>query len=523
MSKKLIAVALVMLMLLVLPASATIKATSVEIRGQVSANNTSQDNNSVTVGFWNATNFAGFWYDIKDDLKTESLEILASTANASGNTIGGTDRTIDGDMLWYNTTKAAKTLKVKSNSKNNSEIDGAFTNGQYDVVGWMAQPYIAIKSNANKLAKLIIEQGNATAEKKTLTVGETWDIGEGWTLAAQSIDAKASPRQVWLVLSKDGVKKDDKVIGQGNAYVYVEKSFAGETDVPLFVTYVDSVFAGATTDMVQLRYTWAIGTSVTEPKTNDKFGSMEVVTADATNVQLKNKDTAITLTRDGTINVMGDVKFKVADSDTIRFYPMVTRTTPGIHEVRGTVVTGITAGQSWDATSFAGFWYDLKDNLKTETLNITVASGTRTIAADALWYNTSKAEKTLKVQSNNVSNNEINTAFSSTGKYSVVGWMAQPYIAIKNNANKLAKLIIEQGNATAEKKTLTVGETWDIGEGWTLAAQSIDAKASPRQVWLVLSKDGVKKDDKVIGQGTSYVYIEKSFAGETDVPQFVTY
>ncbi len=394
----------------------------------------------------------------------------------------------------------------------------------YSILGWQAQPYIGVKDKAKKLAKLIIEQGNATAEKKTLTVGETWDVGDGWTVSAQSIDAKASPRQVWLVLSKDGVKKDDKVLGQGKTYVYIEKSFAGESDVPLFVTYIDSVFAGATSDMVQLRYTWAISTSVTELKNADVFGNMEVITAGDNSITLRNKDRTISLSKDTTTDIMGDLKFKVADSDTVRYYPMALRTAPGTYEVRGSVAEG-TGTKAWDASTFAGFWYDLKDNKKTENLQITSAIVGRDIQENTLWYNTTRETKTLKAYSNQPGSFDSGdlAKFTATGMYSILGWQAQPYIGVKDKAKKLAKLIIEQGNATAEKKTLTVGETWDVGDGWTVSAQSIDAKASPRQVWLVLSKDGVKKDDKVLGQGKTYVYIEKSFAGESDVPLFVTY
>lgn len=130
--------------------------------------------------------------------------------------------------------------------------------GKYKIVG---QKYVSIKNKMNKFAKLVIEQGPTTSEKKVLFVGETWYVGDGWTLTAESIDARSSPRQVWLSLSKDGVKKDDKVLIQGQIYTYVEKSFAGELDVPLFVTYVDSIFAGATSDAVQLRYTWALDTN----------------------------------------------------------------------------------------------------------------------------------------------------------------------------------------------------------------------------------------------------------------------
>ena len=115
------------------------------------------------------------------------------------------------------------------------------------------------------------------------------------------------------------------LIAQGGVYTYIEKSFAGETDVPLFVTYVDSVFAGATSDMVQLRYTWAIGTSVTEVKSADVFGNMEVTSAGADTLVLKNKDKSVDLTQDGTVDIMGELKFRVADSATdLRYYPFVT-------------------------------------------------------------------------------------------------------------------------------------------------------------------------------------------------------
>ncbi len=430
--------------------------------------------------------------------------------------------------MWYNTTRVTKTLKAYQNQPSSfdpGDLSKFTATGKYSILGWQGQMYVAVKDKAKKLSKLIIEQGNATAEKKTLTVGETWDIGDGWTLTAQSIDAKASPRQVWLVLSKDGVKKDDKVIAQGRTYVYIEGSFAGESYVPLFVTYVDSIIAGATSDMVQLRYTWGISTSVTEVKSADVFGNMEVITAGDNVITLKNKDRTISLSQDSTVDIMGDLKFKVADSATVvRYYPMVLRKTPGTYEVRGYVAEG-TGTQAWDASTFAGFWYDLKDNLMTETLQIASPIVGRDIQANTLWYNTTRTTKTLKAYKNQPGSFDSwdLAKFTATGKYSILGWQGQMYVAVKDNAKKLSKLIIEQGNATSEKKDLTVGETWDIGDGWTLTAQSIDAKASPRQVWLVLSKNGTKLEDKIIAQGRTYVYIEKSFAGESDVPLFVTY
>ena len=273
---------------------------------------------------WDVNNFDGFWYDLDLSISSESLEIggLFSSLELE---INNNNRIIYKSALVYQTTRQNKTLKIVENGKSSSNIFGLFENGQYQIVGWMGQPYIAVNGQANKLAQLIIEQGNATNEKKTLTIGETWDIGDGWALSAQSIDAKASPRQVWLVLSKNGVKKDDKVIAQGNSYVYIEKEFADEKDVPLFITYVDKIFAGATTDMIQLRYTWAIGTQITEPKVNDRLGNMEVVTADFSSITLKNKED-ILLSPGQIVDIMDNLKFKVADDPNfLRFYPMISK------------------------------------------------------------------------------------------------------------------------------------------------------------------------------------------------------
>ncbi|HEY9207194.1 MAG TPA: S-layer protein domain-containing protein, partial [Candidatus Methanoperedens sp.] len=222
MSKGITAVALAALMLLVvaLPASAITTVKSVEVRGTVSQLSSTAN---FTVSSWNAASFAGFWYDLKENQSTESLKVLAFQDN----------RTIEKEKLWYNTTMAPIRFKVYKEKTRlveyglNDSASYAATStggGYYNVTGWFAAKYVAINGKNNKLAKLVYEQD--TADKKTMAIGETWDLGEGYTLTAQSIDAKASPRQAWLVLNKDGNKLDDKIIeaasstGTGTQGVY---------------------------------------------------------------------------------------------------------------------------------------------------------------------------------------------------------------------------------------------------------------------------------------------------------------
>jgi len=86
----------------------------------------------------------------------------------------------------------------------------AFENGQYYILNWQAEKYLALNGKVDKMAKLAIEQG--ISEKKTLVIGETWNVGGGWALKVNAIDARAFPRQVWLTLSKDGFIRDDKIV-----------------------------------------------------------------------------------------------------------------------------------------------------------------------------------------------------------------------------------------------------------------------------------------------------------------------
>ncbi len=58
----------------------------------------------------------------------------------------------------------------------------------------------------------------------------------------------------------------------------------------------------------------------------------------------------------------------------------------------------------------------------------------------------------------------------------------------------------------AESKSLATGESWDMGSGYVLKIMSLDDKASPKQVWVALERDGKKLDDMVLTEGAIYTY-----------------
>lgn len=158
-----------------------------------------------------------------------------------------------------------------------------------------------------------------------MKLGTSWNIGEDYSLTVESLDTSTNPRQAWLSFNKDNESLDHRVVKEGEVYTYIEKNVGGESNVPVFVTYVESIFTGAEgmSTFVQLRYTWLISQNVLEIKAGDTFGVFEAKEANENNVLLYNKDNAINLGQNSVQPLYGELKFKVADSSTaLRFYPL---------------------------------------------------------------------------------------------------------------------------------------------------------------------------------------------------------
>ncbi|MCX9024515.1 MAG: S-layer protein domain-containing protein [Candidatus Methanoperedens sp.] len=527
-------------LILIMPATAS-NVTKVEIHGVVFDEKSSTYNTTLQ---WDAQNFTGFYYNFNGGKSSETLSITQSASS-----LIASSRTIQKDNLFYNTSRTsqnytlftAKGRKVENGLNYNSTTNTFTKNttgGYYAQLGWFGDRYVAVNGKANKLAKLIKEQ--KTEEKQTLKLGTAWDLGEGYNLTVESLDTTTSPRQAWLSLNKDGKVLDNKVVNEGEVYTYVEKSVSGESDVPIFVTYVESIFTGGEgmSVLVQLRYTWLISRNVLEVKVGDKFGLFEVKEANENYLLLYNKDQQIDLNQNTVLPLYGDLKFRVADKDTaLRFYPILEKTAPGKYEIRGGAYDQTQyKNLVWDAQRFPSFYYNFNGGKSSETLSInqsasSLKSTSRTIQKESLFYNTSRTDQNytvyneigLKVENGLNYNSAANTFTKSTagGKYAQLGWFGERYVAVNGKANKLARLIKEQKKE--EKQILRLGTTWNLGEGYNLTVEALDTRTSPRQASLSLDRNGKVLDTKVLNEGDVYTYIEKSVSGESDVQIFVTY
>ncbi|VVB84472.1 S-layer protein [uncultured archaeon] len=291
---------------------------------------------------WDGLNYAGFWYDIDSGNYSEALEIT----NMSG-------RRIPAGGLSYTSYKIRVPYAyTKIKGKKPPAVDG-----QYIMFSLGGIKY-AVQNDG--LARILIAHGDSFYDKKTLVDGETWELGEGYDLTVKSIDAASSPRTARLVLRRNGVELNDVLLMSENVSKY---AVPGENGTPKFSTYLDAVFAGATIDMIQLRYTWFVSDNVTQIKEGDKLGVFNVTVVEPERIVLKNRK-PIDLKAGSSINLFGNLSFFVENSDELRFYPtsmagkqvtleeVTVEAMPDIPDATATVTTIPAEKQAEKATGF---------------------------------------------------------------------------------------------------------------------------------------------------------------------------
>ncbi|OPY48580.1 MAG: hypothetical protein A4E49_03458 [Methanosaeta sp. PtaU1.Bin112] len=491
--KKLAAITLTSMFLLLAAAMVVGAVDSVEIRGQVATGNFE----------WTAQNFAGFYYDIDDDLGTEKL----TTSITEGNKLQ------EPSGVSYTTTV----------QKNDFDFDEW---GFYNVIGFQANKYFAGYLNdeavddANEILFKESTDENSLSDEQleailmdnddemTVTSGTPLKLEEGYELAIKSIDIDGN--KVYLELSKDGAVVDSKVISpskdnptMSDKTYYYKKDVGDSKDLVVIAAHFKNAFRGSDSNLATVDGIWQISDVPTEVKVDTEYEKMRIASVSADTITMDNKDNTVTLSKNKDIDLMGDVKIITSDQDVVddanpqRYYIAKEITAPGTYEVRGQVATG---NFEWTAKNFAGFYYDIDDDLGTEKLTTTITEGNKLQEPSGVAYTTT-------VQKNDFD-------FDEWGFYNVIGFQANKYFAgylndeAVDDANEILFKESTDENSLSDEQleailmdnddemTVTSGTPLKLEEGYELAIKSIDIDGN--KVYLELSKDGAVVDSKVI-------------------------
>ena len=420
---------------------------------------------------WTPQSFSGFFYDLKNDVGTEKLTIKLQ---ASG-------RSIDSGDLTYST--------------NAQDTDFEFSDwGSYQVIGFMADKYFAgYKANDvfdkdrslindGQLRRVLMDR----SDESTITTGSVMPLEEGYELRIKQIDLNGN--KVYLALAKDGEEVDSKVVSPENAksatYQY-KVDISGE-DTPIILAHISNVFASAESALVTVDGLFQISDTFAAVEDGDKYDKMKVTSVSDQGVEMDNED-SLTLRKGSTTKIFGNVGFLVADADEIRFAPVVERT--GNYDVRGTVINpSETKEFTWTPYNFEGFYYDIDDDVGTESLQVTT-SGSKIEEKD-LIYKTSPQPVKFK--------------FENWGKYDVIGFMADKYFAGYNNETKFTdeESAINEGQLrrvlrdSDDSQTIASGSVLSLEEGYELRIKQVDLNGN--KVYLALAQDGKEVDSKVV-------------------------
>ena len=449
---------------------------------------------------WDYRSFSGFFYDMENDVGTEELTV----------NLAGSSRTIDSDNLVYKT--SPKDLDFKY---------GYW--GDYQVIGFMAEKYFAgyigdenglfsegqSFLNEGQLRQVLIDNDDS----QTLASGSALTLEEGYELQIKQIDIDGE--KVYLGLSKDGEEIDSKVVspeGSLKSSTYEYKVEVSGEDVPIIMAHIESVFASTENDLVTVDGLFQLSDTYASVEDGDEYGKMNVQSVDENGVEMNNED-SINLKEGSTVNIFGEVGFIVADADELRFAPIVDRIGP--QEVRGTVINPSTENEfTWTVYNFEGFYYDIDEDVGTETLTAKITDGKKIEEGDLVY--SSEPQR-------------VDFEFGSWGKYDVIGFMADKYFAGYNNEteftdefsvigeSQLRKVLVDNDDS----QTLASGSALSLEDGYELRIKSVDLNGN--KVYLALGKDGEEVDSKVVTPSSdpgdrSSNYLYKVDIGSEEVP-----
>jgi S-layer protein (TIGR01567 family) len=428
---------------------------------------------------WSPMSFYAFYYDVDDNVGNESIQIRLNSK---------TDRNVPADRLIYST--VPENVKFKYNAW-----------GSYKVIGFMADKYFAGYTsstnisdmdpistlNYKQLHKVLMDD----KDSHSLRASTTYPLGDGYALSLKDI---GTGRVAMISITKDGGEVDNAIVEVGDTYSY-SKKVGSINNLPIIVLHIRTVFMGTTDNMVQIDGIFQISESYTSVNQNNNYGIMEIKTVGDSGITMQN-DNSFSLSPGSTIDIMGDMKFIVANNDSVlRFAPMVKKT--GEYEVRGTISNNETESV-WTPLSFEGFYYNIDEDIGTESLKIT-RSG-RSIGVDNLEYSTSSAPVSHK--------------YSALGKYNVIGFMAEKYFAgyevglISDKVistmgkNQLHKVLIDDDT----QRVIYAGSTLTLNDGYVIKIKDVNMGAGSAEVWLSVLKDGNEVGDGIKSNGEVFTY-----------------
>lgn len=123
---------------------------------------------------------------------------------------------------------------------------------------------------------------------------------------------------IMVALLRDGEEIKSDIINDESTYTHTKE--IDDEDVPIIAIHIDEIIRSMDKNYLFINGIFQISENFQKIKEGDSYGKMEINSITENQIKISN-DESINLSKGDTISIMGDIKIKVADSDTVRFYP----------------------------------------------------------------------------------------------------------------------------------------------------------------------------------------------------------
>ena len=421
-----------------------------EIRGAVAGIVNGQSNlvdNSFT---WNSQNFAGFYFDLDKDQSTESIQLQLNLSKEN---------------------VEAGAVEYKTYPKPTKFEHGIW--GNYMVLCFLGQKYFAGYSDDCQIAvawdslndgKILSQVLIDSDETKTIANDEALPLKEGYSLKLS--DAEEG---VKINLYKGSNVVDSKVITPPSDYVY--SASVGKTNVPLLAVGIKANVKTEPKSYYSIKGLFQISEKPTVFDQGVEYGEMKVVSNDSNGLVLKNiKD--LDLSTEPDLELIDGFRLKSINSVdsvfNIRRYIYV-NASKNDTAIRGSVA-GTVDGQSnlvdgsfsWNPQNFAGFYYDIMNDIGTETLVTTLTAGNK-LSGDAPYgvtYTTTAQNKKFE--------------YEDWGYYNIIGFLGRSFFISYVDDSSLLQPLLDSNllnDSRLGRVLIDSRERQEILNGGTLSLQ----------------------------------------------------
>lgn len=489
---------------------------------------------------WTTSNFEGFYYNLDKDLGLEKLVFRLSDSTPTKAVLSDQPDSNGNRGIVYTTQAQRKDFEFEPW-------------GQYYAIGFLGEMYVAayddhvtenMRSVGENVAYLFDQSNNRnlmankqicrvlmdTDSKQIITDEKPLELKEGYELAIKSIDTDSNSLD--LELTKDGDIVDRKIIQPSIDNVkisdgtYLYRSNLGDTSgIVQIAVHFKNAYRESYTDKATIDGVFQVSESPISLKSGTEYDKMSIKHIDlaAMSITMDNKDNRISLTNDRDIVLMQNIYIKTADEDEYRIdstkplrYCLYKKyTEPGVYNIRGATTSFGSNEFAWTINNFAGFNYDIDNNIGSEQLTFKLSDirQDNAILSDQPDLNGNRGVVyTTQAQRKNFE-------FEPWGKYWVIGFLADEYFVAYDANTTLEMDILGDKNPcldgencrrnlmakgqigkvlldTDDEITFSSDDPLMLEDGYQLRIKKVDSDVN--KVFVGLEKDGEEVDSKVI-------------------------